>query len=49
MYCCIMKTRQITFRIPSQLWEDFSIKALKKQSNKSKILIELIEKFMKEK
>ena len=38
--------RQITFRINSKLWEDFSIKAIKKNKSKTEILIELIKKFL---
>lgn len=38
--------RQITFRIDSKLWEEFSIKAIREGKNKTEILIELIEKFL---
>ncbi len=38
--------RQITFRIPAKLWEEFTIKAVKDGKNKTKILIEFIEKYL---
>ena len=38
--------RQITFRVPKELWEQFSIKAIKQGENKTKILILLIEKYL---
>jgi len=40
-------TRQITFRIPKHLWEEFSIKAIKEGKNKTQILIEFIKKYLK--
>ena len=46
MYLGFMTTRQITFRVSKKLWEEFSIDVLKKHTNKSKILIELIEKYL---
>ncbi len=39
--------RQITFRIDPKLWEEFSIKAIKKDKSKTAILIEMIKEFLK--
>lgn len=42
----IKSTRQITFRVPKELWEEFSIRVIKEGVNKSKVLIQLIEKYL---
>ncbi|MCK4521071.1 MAG: hypothetical protein KAU20_00730 [Nanoarchaeota archaeon] len=39
--------RQITFRVPKKMWEDFTIKAVKEGKNKTKVLISFIEKYLK--
>ena len=39
-------TKQITFRVPNKLWEEFSIQVIKEGQNKSKMLIQLIEKYL---
>ncbi|MBR9704861.1 hypothetical protein GOV12_05595 [Candidatus Pacearchaeota archaeon] len=41
--------RQITFRIPKELWEEFTIKAVRDGKNKTKLLIEFIEKYLEKK
>ncbi len=41
--------RQITFRVPKKMWEDFTIKTVKEGMNKTKALISLIEKYLKNK
>ncbi len=48
MYCCIMvkPVKQITFRLPRGLWEEFTIKAVKEGKNKTNLLIEFIEKYL---
>ena len=43
------KIRQITFRIPVELWEKLSIQAIKEGRNKTSILIDLIREYLKKK
>ncbi len=38
--------RLITFRIPPKLWEEFSIKCIKEGSNKTKILLSFVKRFL---
>lgn len=41
--------RQISFRIPKELWEEFTIKAVREGKNKTNLLIEFIEKYLRRK
>ena len=42
-----MVEKQITFRIKKELWEALSIKAIKQGKTKTRILIEMIEDYVK--
>jgi len=40
------KTRQISFRVETKLWEDFSIRAIREGKNKTEILMRLIKGYL---
>jgi len=44
-----MGKRQISFFIENELWKKFSIMCIKKDNSKTKILVEAVKRFVKEK
>ena len=41
--------RQLNSRIPKELWEEFSIRAIKEGKGKTALLIEALKEFLKKK